>query len=137
MVYVGFCYLFRKYTNFYGDKKEHTTAELRDIVANRLDVTDEERNELLPSKKQTRFNNRFYWAVVYLSHAKLLTNVSKAKHARYVITDTGQALLAEKPKDITWQSLMQYDSFRDFQSRDKTVQKEEVMTDSEDRHGLL
>lgn len=107
-----------------GDKKEHTTKELRDIVANQLDISDEERNELLPSKKQTRFTNRYYWAVVYLSQAKLITNVSTEKHARYIATEAGLALLAEKPSKITRQTLMRYESFRAFQTRSQDPQKD-------------
>ena len=106
-----------------GDKKEHSSQDLRDIVANQLNITDEERNELLPSKKQTRFANRYYWAVVYLSQAKLITNVSTTKHARYIATKEGLALLAEKPESLTWQSLMRYESFRDFQSRSRSDKK--------------
>lgn len=100
-----------------GDKKEHTTPELREIVAKQLNITDEERNELLPSKKQTRFMNRFNWAIVDMRKANLMTNVSTTKHARYIITEDGLALLAENPGEITRQLLMRYEGFRDFQSR--------------------
>lgn len=100
-----------------GDQKEHTTAELREIVAKQLNITDEERNELLPSKKQTRFMNRFNWAIVDMRKANLMTNVSTTKHARYVITKEGLALLAENPSEINRQLLMRYEGFRDFQSR--------------------
>lgn len=116
-----------------GDKKEHSSQELRDIVANQLNITDEERNELLPSKKQTRFANRYYWAVVYLSQAKLITNVSTTKHARYIATKEGLALLAEKPESLTWQSLMRYESFRDFQSRSRSEKKTQETSHSQEQ----
>ncbi len=108
-----------------GDKKEHTTADLRDYVASRLNISDEDRNELLPSKKQTRFANRIYWDIVYLSQAKLMANVSTTKHASYKATKEGLKLLAEKPAKLTWQSLMKYDSFRDFHFRKQNTQKEQ------------
>jgi len=116
-----------------GDKKEHSSQELRDIVANQLNISDEERNELLPSKKQTRFTNRYYWAVVYLSQAKLITNVSTTKHARYIATKEGLALLAEKPDKLTWQSLMRYESFRDFQSRSRSEKKTQEPSHSQEQ----
>lgn len=116
-----------------GDKKEHSSQELRDIVANHLNITEEERNELLPSKKQTRFANRYYWAVVYLSQAKLITNVSTTKHARYIATKEGLALLAEKPELLTWQSLMRYESFRDFQSRSRGEKKTQGTSHSQEQ----
>jgi len=100
-----------------GDGKEHTAQDIRDSIAKRLNITEEERNELLPSKKQTRFANRYYWAVVYLSQAKLMTNVSTTRQARYVATEEGLALLAEKPSRINVQLLMRYEAFRDFQTR--------------------
>ena len=107
-----------------GDKKEHTTAELREIVAKQLNITDEERNELLPSKKQTRFMNRFNWAIVDMRKANLMANISTTKHARYIATEEGLALLAEKPSEITRQLLMRYEGFRDFQSRSRDTHKE-------------
>lgn len=106
-----------------GDEKEHTAQDIRDYIAKQLNISEEERNELLPSKKQTRFANRYYWAIVYLSQAKLITNVSTTKHARYVATKDGLALLAEKPDKLTWQSLMRYESFRDFQNRSRSEKK--------------
>lgn len=115
------------------DKKEHTSKELRDLVADQLNISDEDRNELLPSKKQTRFANRYYWAVVYLSQAKLITNVSTTKHARYVATKEGLALLAEKPDGLTWQSLMRYESFRDFQTRSRTDKKAQGPSQSQEQ----
>ena len=107
-----------------GDKKEHTTAELREIVAKQLNITDEERNELLPSKKQTRFMNRFNWAIVDMRKANLMANISTTKHARYIATKEGLALLAEKPSEINRQLLMRYEGFRAFQSRSRDTHKE-------------
>lgn len=115
-----------------GDRKEHTTTELRDIVADQLKISDEERNEMLPSNKQSRFANRFRWAIVYLSQAKLMTNVSKQKHARYIATEDGLALLAEKPAAITKQSLTRYESFRDFQARSRSEKKEQAPSHSQE-----
>ena len=117
-----------------ADKQEHTTNEIREIVANQLNITDEDRNELLPSKRQTRFSNRFYWAIVYLSQAKLMMNVSTEKHARYIATEEGLALLAEKPEEIDNQLLMRYEGFREFKSRgSKNTQKEQEPSSSKDQ----
>ena len=115
-----------------GDGKEHTAQDIKDFIARQLNISEEDKNELLPSKKQTRFTNRYYWAVVYLSQAKLITNVSTTKHARYVATKDGLDLLAEKPDGLTWQSLMRYESFRDFQSRSRSEKKEQGQAHSQE-----
>jgi restriction system protein len=47
-----------------GDSKERSLAESRDALAKVLDITDEERKELLPSGTQPIFNNRVAWACI-------------------------------------------------------------------------
>jgi restriction system protein len=48
-------------------KSEVRISDVVDDLADRLKLTDEERNELLPSGKQTRFSNRVHWAKSYLN----------------------------------------------------------------------
>src|SRR6516162_1143260 len=59
-----------------------TTEEARfgDVVeklAGQLGLTPEEKAELLPSGRQTLFNNRVHWAKTYLVKAGLLENTRR------------------------------------------------------------
>lgn len=43
---------------FASDGQEHSLADVRDAIAAQHGLTPEERDELLPSGKQRRFDNR-------------------------------------------------------------------------------
>jgi restriction endonuclease Mrr len=79
------------------DGEEHSLAEAREKLAERFTLTEEDRDELLPSGRQRRYNNRVAWAKVYLEQAKLL---SSPRRAHFVLTDRGRDLLAEGPTKI-------------------------------------
>jgi restriction system protein len=55
-----------------GDGVEHRMSDVVDRLAIQLNLSDAEREELLPSGKQPIFNNRVHWAKTYLAQAKLL-----------------------------------------------------------------
>jgi restriction system protein len=55
-----------------SDGKEHTKSEAVESIAVELNLTDEERKELLPSGRQATFDNRVGWANTYLKKAGLL-----------------------------------------------------------------
>ena len=55
---------------FAGDSKEHSVAEATDKLGQEFQLTPEERHELLPSGKQSRFDNRVGWAVSYLKKGR-------------------------------------------------------------------
>lgn len=98
---------------FAGDSKEHSLAEARDVLARQFNLTDEERNELLPSGRQRRFDNRVAWAKVYLEQAGLL---SSSRRAHFSITDQGAQLFTEQPLRIDIPMLERYEEFRNFRS---------------------
>ena len=51
---------------FATDGKEHRVADAREALGSTFDLSDADRNELLPSGRQTKFANRVAWAKVYL-----------------------------------------------------------------------
>ena len=65
------------------DGTVHTLAEAREVLAQTFELNDEERNELLPSGRQRRFDNRVAWAKVYLEQAEL---ISSPRRAHFMIT---------------------------------------------------
>src|SRR5437867_13322635 len=55
-----------------SDGETHSLAEARDVLGAAFKVTDAEREELLPSGRQSKFSNRVAWAKSYLQQADLL-----------------------------------------------------------------
>jgi restriction system protein len=78
----------------------------------RLD--DEEKAELLPSGKQTRFANRVHWARSYLKQAGLVRNT---RRGHFEITEEGRHVLCQNPDHIDSKFLERYDQFLEFKSR--------------------
>jgi restriction system protein len=60
-----------------SDESEHNHTEVRDSLAAQFEISDSEKNEMLPSGKQARFSNRVAWAIVYLRGAGLIENSSR------------------------------------------------------------
>jgi restriction system protein len=100
-------------------KSEVRIGDVVDELAARLKLTDEERNELLPSGKQTRFANRVHWAKSYLKQAGL---VKPTRRGHFVITDRGKAALANPAASINKNYLEQFDEFQQFVSRAKETE---------------
>ena len=88
-------------------------SDVVDRLADNFQLTDEERNELLPSGKQTRFSNRVHWAKSFLEQAGL---VKATRRAHFVITDRGKEALKDN-KEINASYLEKYPEFQRFRSR--------------------
>lgn len=100
--------------NEFSDGQEHSTRDVRDRVAGRLNLIQSDLDETLPSGKQTRFANRVAWAHVYLKQAGLLDS---PRRGVYRITDRGTQVLANPPIRIDIAFLMQYPEMVAFRSK--------------------
>lgn len=102
--------------------------ELTKNVADSFDLTDEERERMLPSGQQSYINNRVGWAKSYLKKAALLENPSRGKVR---ITTDGRAALAVAPPEINCDFLMKYPAFVEFwtQMRSRTPAEKPDVTD--------
>lgn len=98
---------------FYGDKLEHGSQDALCYLKTKLKLTDDEINELLPSGKQYRFNNRVGWAIIYLMKSGLLNRPSRGK---YIITPRGLDVLKEKPDKINMKYLEKFQEYVDFKN---------------------
>ena len=94
-----------------GDGEEHPLAFFRAHLADDLRISDEDAKEKLPSGKQTKYENRIYWAAIYLQRAGCLERVRRGV---FKITVRGRQLLAEIPERITVQNLNQFPEFKIF-----------------------
>jgi restriction system protein len=96
-----------------SDQRVHSLEEAREVLAAQFALTPEERNELLPSGRQRRFDNRVAWAKSFLDKARLLDT---PRRAHFQITDRGRQLLVENPKRIDIPLLERYEEFREFRA---------------------
>ncbi|WP_417308040.1 restriction endonuclease [Devosia sp.] len=98
--------------------KEVTTRAVIEQLALDYGLTDEERDQLLPSGKQRTFDNRVHWAKGYLKQAGLVRYPSRGT---FITTDEGNRVLDGNPQRIDNTFLRQFSSFLDFQSRKGTT----------------
>lgn len=97
-----------------ADGEEHALSDARRPLADEFSLTEEERKELLPRGKQSRFNNRVAWAKVYLERAGLL---EKTRRAHFRISQRGRDVLKEPPERVDIGFLSQFPRFNDFRKR--------------------
>lgn len=93
---------------------ETRIGDVVELLADKLALTPEERAQLLPSGKQTRFANRVNWAKAYLAKAGLVENT---RRGYFRITPRGQAALADTTATINNAYLEQFKEFQDFKSK--------------------
>lgn len=102
--------LFDYVLRFLADGAEHSAAEMRGSIVAELNLTEEERNELLPSRRQRVIDNRIGWARTYLKKAGLMHS---PKRGWYQIDPSGIEALNEGCA-IDNDYLNRFESFREF-----------------------
>lgn len=93
---------------------ETRISDAVDKIADSLNLTTEERAQVLPSGKQTRFANRVNWAKAYLAKAGLVENT---RRGYFRITPRGQAALADSKVTINNAFLEQFKEFQEFKAK--------------------
>jgi len=109
-----------------ADGEIHNARSAREALAAQFGLTEEERQDLLPSGKQPTFDNRIGWARTYMTKAGLL---SAPRRSHFQITQRGREVLAENPLTINVAYLQRFPEFLEFRNlrRDKgTVETEEA-----------
>ena len=61
--------LFNEVLEFLSDKKEYKTRDVKEELSKKLDLTDEERKQLLPSGQEPIIKNRIGWSITSLKKA--------------------------------------------------------------------
>lgn len=95
------------------DGAEHRLPEISESLSLEFQLTEEERNELLPSGNQAIMRNRVGWARTYLKKAVLLDS---PRRAVFQINDRGREVLADAPEKITARYLRRFEEFCEFQN---------------------
>lgn len=96
-----------------GDGREHSVAEARDTLAAEFKLSETDREELLPSGRQSKFANRVAWARSYLQQAGLLL---APRRGHFQMSDRGRGILKNPPSRIDIKFLEQYPEFVEFRS---------------------
>ncbi len=94
-----------------ADGKVHTLKEIKETVADALQLTEDELSERIQSNRQTLIDNRLGWARTYLKKAGLLISEKKA---HFQISEEGKHLLAEGVPITNELLAARYASFADF-----------------------
>jgi restriction system protein len=111
-----------------GAKGESSVPLAANEIARRLGLTDEDREQMLPSGKQRVLHNRLHWAKFYLTKAGLLES---PKRGRFVITDAGRNVLASPPPELNTKYLLAIPEFRDFYRGDEGGGAVDSVTEAE------
>jgi restriction system protein len=113
-----------------GDRNEHSISEATETLAQQFRLSEQDRNELLPSGKQRKFDNRVGWARSYLQKAHLLSHSGRAK---FCITEQGLKVLEDGTTYINIKYLKQFPDFLLFKPPyDKVNKVDENIGSSQD-----
>lgn len=103
---------FKPFLSAINDGQVHSLKDVRERVANDLKLSKEDIEEMLPSNKQRRFDNRIAWSRTYLDRAGLIETVDRGK---YKITLEGMKALSSNEK-IDRHYLEKFESYKSFKS---------------------
>ena len=92
-----------------NDGNDHTLADVLDRLFRDLRLTDDDRREMLPSGRKTRFEDRAAWAQTYLRSACLLES---PRRGVFRITDRGRQVLRNRPARVDIAFLSQFPEFQ-------------------------
>lgn len=112
---------------FAGDQEEHSRHEAIEHISKIFSLTEEEKNQLLPSGTKPIINNRVGWAKTYLKKAGLL---EYPKRGYLKITDLGLRVLEDKPEKIDNRYLRNFPSFLEFK-KTRVEKKEDTDFETE------
>jgi restriction system protein len=96
---------------FAADGQEYHVREAIEALGRYLELTEEQRNELLPSGKKRKLDDRVQWAKTYLKKAGLIDSTG---WGRFRITQRGLDVLNNNPGYINREFLMQFPEFEEF-----------------------
>jgi restriction system protein len=100
-------------------------ADIKADVANELDLTDADLDELVASGTKTAFDDRIAWAKAYLKQAGL---VHSTRRAYFTVSDEGHKLLQTGIADIDVKFLTTIPKF--MMERDRQLREAESTADS-------
>ena len=104
----GFQKLMLPIMKLLADRNEHTPKALIESLADQFRLNEEERKQLLPSRRGRLFANRVGWALSHLKMAEVLEN---PKRAVYRLSERGVGLLRDNPQTIDMRFLQRFPEY--------------------------
>jgi restriction system protein len=102
---------FKSLLDVAADGKEHSMKEAREIIAKRMNISDTDLREMLPSGTQTKYDNRVAWAKSYFVQANVFES---PKRGWFRITERGKELHKKGHDRIDVKILNQFPEFVEF-----------------------
>lgn len=103
------------------DNKEHSLKEAISTVTAKFSLNEGEKQQLLPSGRQTVIANRVGWACTHLKKAGLL---EYTKRGWFQITSRGHEVLLQKPNKINLKTLEHFPEFIEFRTSKNGVKSD-------------
>jgi restriction system protein len=94
-----------------GDGEPRPVQAIRSLVAEALNVSEDDQEELLGSGKQTRYSNRIGWPLTHMAKAGL---VERPARAQYAISMRGKQVLADNPDRVDTAVLLAFPEYQNF-----------------------
>jgi restriction system protein len=110
--------LMRPLLEAHDDGKEHLNRDLVAQLADRFELSADERREMLPSGGARLFDNRVGWAKTHITQAGLL---SCPRRAISIITERGRSVLLNYPERVDLRVLNEFDDYREFRNCPKAT----------------
>ena len=89
-------------------------SDMVNIMSDKYNLTEEERNEWLPSKVQKTMYNRVAWAKQYLINSELIESPERGS---FVITQKGLDVVDQKPNKIDLRFLKSLDNENNIETK--------------------
>lgn len=102
--------LFNDILDLLSDKNEYRTRDVKEILSKKLDLTEEERQQLIPSGTEPIIKNRIGWSLTSLKKAGY---VESKKWGSVNITELGLKEHKNNP-NITIEDLMKIPSYQEY-----------------------
>lgn len=103
----------------YAAQGEQRVPDLAEKIADDLGLSDELRDEMLPSGKQRILHNRIHWAKFYMGKAGLLVSPSRG---RFIASDAGREILNRNLDKINVALLLEKPEFQEFYKGDDKLE---------------
>lgn len=109
--------------------QQQRTEEVVTKMSDLFHLSEQERNEKLPSGAMTTIRNRVHWSATYLVKAGLL---ERPHRGTLKITDLGKDVLKNKPIKIDIKYLDQFEGFQNFRfkqtPKNESVEEKEILS---------
>jgi restriction system protein len=107
----------------FQDSNANSLNSAYEALAAELNLSEADRQQLLPSGQQKTYQNRIGWAATHLKKAALLTNPARGK---LQITSLGLEILQQNPDKITSKFLRQFPDYLTFLGHAASSQQQET-----------